>query len=668
MPIIIITVFLLLGIVTGYYMHLPLTIASIVITAAAAIFFTLLWRSNKALAPRPYSTYAACLLFFATGIFVQSLHYAPNHKTHYSHFLNDDPVIKGVVTERLKPNDYFEKYYLDIISIDKKPAWGKILITVPTDSVNKLMHAGDVLYIADMPKPINRALNPYQFDYAAYMAKQNVFHQLRVKNNYIKAGQLKNSDYYIETFRNSLISSFAQQGYSTDVQNIINALLLGQRQNMDKETIANYTNAGVVHILAISGLHFTVLFFIFNLLLKPLDRLGKSGRLLKLIAILSLLWGFALVSGLSASVVRSVVMFSFIGIGQYFNRNSNIYNSIAVSALVLLLIKPNFIFDVGFQLSYIAVLSIVWLQPLYKEVKLSKYRVVNYIADTVLISFVAQVGVLPLSLYYFNQFPLLFLVANIVVIPLSTIVLVLGLVVLTFNFINSIIAQLLGKVLEVLIQAMNGFIAWIASFNSLVLKDIPFTLLLNIALYMVIITIGVWLYRKNYRQTIAVLAAILLFQGIYTATVWNYKTHEELVILNNRQATLIAFKDRKEITVVSNDSLAAESNMIKSYSKGTFSNVIDVVPLQNLLWFKGQKILIIDSTGVYSIALRPDVILLSQSPKLNLERLIHDLEPKQIVADATNYKTYINRWQVTCKKHNTPFHATTSKGYYSISK
>jgi competence protein ComEC len=668
MPIIIITVFLLLGIVAGSYMHLPISTASIVITAAAAIFFTLLWRSNRALAPRPYSTYAACFLFFVTGIFVQSLHYAPNHKMHYSHFLNDDPVIKGVVTERLKPNDYYEKYYLDVLSIDKRPASGKILITVPIDSLSKLLHAGDVLYIADMPKPINRALNPYQFDYAAYMAKQNVFHQLRLKNNYIKAGRLKNSDYYIEAFRNSLIGSFAQQGYGADVQDIINALLLGQRQDMDKDTTANYTNAGVVHILAISGLHFTVLFFIFNLLLKPLERLGKSGRLLKLIGILSLLWGFALVSGLSASVVRSVVMFSFIGIGQYFNRNSNIYNSIAVSALVLLLIKPNFIFDVGFQLSYIAVLSIVWLQPLYKEVKVSKYRVVNYIADTVLISLIAQIGVLPLSLYYFNQFPLLFLVANIVVIPLSTLVLVLGLVVLAFNFINVFIAQMLGSMLEALIQAMNNFTAWIASFHSLVLKDIPFTLLLNIALYIVIIATGVWLYRKNYRQTIAVLTAILLFQGMYTATEWNYRNSEELVILNNRQATLIAFKDREKIKVVSNDSLAAESNVIKSYSKGTFSNTIDVVPLQNLLWFKGQKILVIDSTGVYSIALKPDVILLSQSPKLNMERLIHDLEPKQIVADATNYKTYINRWEATCKKHNIAFHATISKGYYSISK
>jgi competence protein ComEC len=668
MPLIIITVFLLLGIVSGYYMHLPLTAASIVITAAAAIFFTLLWRSSKALAPRPYSTYATCLLFFATGIFVQSLHYAPNHNTHYSHFLNDDPVIKGVVAERLKPNDYYEKYYLDVISVNKMPASGKILLTVPIDTVSKLLHAGDELYIADTPQPINRSLNPYQFDYAEYMAKQNVFHQLRLKNNYIRAGQLKNSNYYIETFRNSLIASFAQQGYSADVQNIINALLLGQRQDMDKDTTANYTNAGVVHILAISGLHFTVLFFIFNLLLKSLERLGKSGRLLKLIGILSLLWGFALVSGLSASVVRSVVMFSFIGIGQYFNRNSNIYNSIAVSALVLLLVKPNFLFDVGFQLSYIAVLSIVWLQPLYKEVKVSKYRVVNYIADTVLISLIAQIGVLPLSLYYFNQFPLLFLVANIVVIPLSTLVLVLGLVVLTFNFINGFIAQMLGSMLEALIKAMNNFTAWIASFHSLVLKDIPFTLLLNIALYIVIIATGVWLYRKNYRQTIAVLAAILLFQGMYTATEWNYRNSEELVILNNRQATLIAFKDREKIKVVSNDSLAAESNVIKSYSKGTFSNTIDVVPLQNLLWFKGQKILVIDSTGVYSTALKPDVILLSQSPKLNMERLIHDLEPKQIVADATNYKTYINRWEATCKKRNIPFHATTSKGYYSISK
>src|SRR5690606_8454117 len=137
--------------------------------------------------------------------------------------------------------------------------------------------------------------------------------------------------------------------------------------------------------------------------------------------------------------------------------------------------------------SYAAVFAIVGLQPLYKRLKTSKYKAVNYITDTVIISLVAQIGVLPLTLYYFNQFPLLFLVANIVVIPLSTAILLLGLLVLGLNFTFPAVGVEVGKVLFWSIEVMNNFIAWVASFEGLVLKNIPFTLFLGLASYTVIV-------------------------------------------------------------------------------------------------------------------------------------------------------------------------------------
>jgi competence protein ComEC len=667
-PVIAITFYFALGILAGYYLAFSYEALYIFSGCAFAFLITAYFVAKKQLLQKPYFGIATWLFSFAVGMLVQMLHYPPGQKLHYTNLLNDSetPVLKAVVSERLKPNAFSEKYYFEVIGANGKAATGKLLVTVPKDSLNKLLHSGDAFIIADELQPIAGAMNPHQFDYAAYMEKQGVFHKVRLKDNFVKAGHIDNFDPYIGNLRETLIHSFDIHNYSAETRNVINALLLGQRQDMDQETSDNYANAGVLHILAISGLHFSMLFYILTMLLKPLNRFRRKGELLQLVIIISLLWGFAFITGLSASVVRSVVMFSFIMVGQYFNRNANIYNSIALSMLVLLLAKPMFLFDVGFQLSYIAVFSIVWLQPIYKKAHVSKYIVINYAIDTVVISLAAQLGVLPLSLYYFNQFPLLFLFANLVVIPLSNVILVLGLIVLLLNFIAPPVAIFVGHLLEWLIVAMNSFIAWIASFDRLVLKDTPFTLLLNISLYAVIILMVLWLYKKTYRRTAALLVSVLVFQGIYTATVWDSKGHDELVVFNNWENTLLAVKQADRITILSEDSLALKSPVVKSYRKGSFAKEVKLKPLTNVLWHKGSKVLIVDSTGSYSSEMKPDVLLLTHSAKVNFERTLQQLKPKQVIADATNYKTYVARWAATCQKHKIPFHATAEKGSYGI--
>jgi len=667
-PLIPFTLFVALGILAGYYLQPPATALYIFGATCLLLVVAAYFQAQKAFFKKPYFSVAALLFALATGLLVQNLHYGPNNATHYSRYLTADklPILKGIVTERLKPNEYSEKYYLEVQSVNRQLAIGKLLVTVPKDSLAKQLHAGDVLIIADTPQPIMPSLNPYQFDYAAYMKKQDVFHQLKLKGNYIIAGQEKDFNYHIEHLRNTLINSFSIHHYPAQIQNLINALLFGQRQDMDKDTTASYTNAGVVHILAISGLHFTLLFIGLNWLLAPLKRAKHIGYAGHFIIIMVLMWLFAFITGLSASVVRAVAMFSFVLTGELFNRRANIYNSLAVSALVLLLAKPNFLFDAGFQLSYIAVFAIVWLQPIYSRMKRSKYWLVNFAKDTVVISLVAQIGVLPLSLYYFNQFPLLFLVANVVVIPLSNVVLGLGIAVLLLNFIFPQGAIWVGYILEFTINVMNSFIKWVASFEALVLKDIPFTLLLNLLLYCVIALAVLWLYKHSFRRVAAVLCAVLLFQSAYMATAWQAKNGGELVVFHNREATVLAQKENSRITIFSTDSVALENRTVKAYNKGNFNQNITLAPLHNLLWHKGNKILVLDSLSVYPENAKPDVILLTQSPKVNMERLLQQLKPKQVIADATNYKSYVARWAATCRKQKIPFHATAEKGYYIL--
>lgn len=665
-PIAPLTLFLALGILAGNYFNLPLlyTIILSAITLATLLFTH--WLSKKSLLNKPYFSVAAFLFAFCLGILTQSLHYAPNNRLHYSHFIsNDVSVLKGVVTERLKPNRYSEKYYFNVTSINQKPATGRILLSKAKDSLHSIFKPGDILIVADTPLFITKPLNPYQFDYASYMQKQDVFHQLKLKDNYVPAGTDYSFAFHIGRLRHKLITTFTIHHFDPQVQNTLNALLLGQRQDMDAETNNAYKDAGVLHILAISGLHFAVLFYILTYLLRPLKRFNHKGKLLQLIVILSLLWGFAFITGLSASVVRSVVMFSFISIGQYLNRNASIYNSLAVSMLVLLIAEPKFLFDAGFQLSYLAVFAIVWLQPFYTGLKLSKHKAINYFGDTVLVSLAAQIGVLPLSLFYFNRFPLLFLIANLVVIPLSNIILVLGLFVLVLNFIWTDAAILFGKALGMLTGLMNNFIGWIASFENLILKDIPFTALLTVALYIVITLFGLWLYKKTYKRTASVLVSLLIFQCIYIITASKAKNKTEVVVFDSYKNTTIADKDGESLYIMTNDSLAA-NNLVSSYKRANFNPQLHYNDLPNVLWHKQQKILIIDKEAIYDTEINPDMLILTQSAKINLERLIGQLRPKRIIADGSNYKKSISYWKATCLKQKIPFHATAEKGFCII--
>ncbi|GGB70420.1 competence protein ComEC [Flavobacterium suaedae] len=640
-----------------------LTIFAFIFTVASYFF------SLKSLVQKPFFAILSWLFAFCLGMLSFSLHYAPNNPSHYSYLLakNDSiPVIKGYISERLKPNDYNEKYFFKIQTVNSEPATGKLLLTIALDDDNSLLYPGDALALIEKPKPVTKALNPNQFDYATYMAKQNVFHQVKLKGNYVKLEQIKNFDFYKGELRRSLIRSFGKHGFSAETMNIIKALLLGQRQDINEELRTNYIDAGVIHILAISGLHIGILFYFLSIILKPLNRLKKKGKLLQLLITIVFLWSFAIITGLAASTVRAVVMLSFVSIGLYFNRNTNIFNTIAVSMLVLLLAKPNFLFDVGFQLSYAAVFAIVWMQPLYKKIRISKYKAVNYFIDIVAISFVAQLGVLPLSLYYFNQFPLLFPIANIVVIPLVTVLLIMGILTLVLNFVYTDLALLTGHILKLIIGIMNNFIKWVASFQDFVVKEISFTAPLMVSLYLIIITTILWLFKKNYKQSMALLGSVILFQCVYIGTKWYTKSKSEFIVFNDWNSNLIAYKNSNRVIFYTNDSAPEKNYNISTYSKSSFIDSTTLAPLKNMLWYNQKKILIIDSLGAYSKTMRPDILLLTHSPKINLDLVMNELKPKAVIADASNYKSYVQRWKATCRKKRIPFHATAEKGFYKV--
>lgn len=629
-------------------------------------FLLFFWLSNKQAVYRFYFGIATYLLSFFIGFMVYSLHFKPNQSFHYSNELKDEKsFVSGVISEKLRPNEFNHKYFLEVETIDKKAKTGKLLILLSKKDAKKEFQIGDVVLSYAYLKPITRPHNPYQYDYAASLEKKDVYHQLYLeRNNYRVISQEKHLNYKLEQIRNSIITKLENAKIPIDRLEIIKALFLGQRQNIDEETINQYSQAGAIHVLAISGLHIGILLFFFKTLFKPLERLRYSKIILPIL-LMFILWSFALLSGLSASVVRAVTMFSFITIGMYMKSEHNIYRTLVSSILLLLLIRPNFLFDVGFQLSYCAVFSIVTIQPLFTKLWKSNNKIVQYFYEIITVSFAAQIGVLPLSLYYFHQFPGLFFLTNLVVIPLLTLILICGMIALIFVIIN-IPTEIFIQLLSYLVGLMNCFVAIISSLEDFIIKGIPFNMTLLFSTLIALIGITLWIKKPNFNRISIALSSLLLFQLSLIGSIVYHKSENEFIIFQYPKQTILTKKTDNSILLYSNKKENATNYAIKNYLQANFSQIDSISKLQNILQVNDKNLLIIDEKGIYTIPLKPHIILLTQSPKINLARVIDDLNPEIIIADGSNMNYLCGLWQKTCSKKNIPFHSTSEKGYYKI--
>lgn len=599
------------------------------------------------------------------GSFSLFIHKENNHKIHYSNqaFFEKNK-IEALVIEELKPNEFYYKYIIEISNFNSQKAKGKVLLNFSKKNNEKPEISDNIKLICEL-NPIAKRYNPNQFDYALYLENQNVYHQVTAyDNDYFITEKSTDFNFYIHKLRTRLINSFAIHDFSSQTNSIVNALVFGQKQDLDKTTLEDYKNAGVIHILAISGLHIGIIYLFLSVILRFLRRI-KYGKFIQLVVVLAILWLFALVSGMSPSVTRAVVMFSLVAIGKYSNRINSLFNVVAGSALLLLIYNPLYLFDLGFQLSYAAVISILLWQPFFYKFYFSKNKIIVYFTDIVLVSLAAQLGVIPLMLLYFKQLPTLFLLANLVVIPLATLVLILGIICLFLNFTIPIISVWIGKIISFLVSIMNAYIHVLASFKDFILKDITFTTPIAILLYMLIFLGIYWVYKPSKLRFSFFLGMLLLFQTTTFYSVYETSKSTEMIIYNNKPS-LISIKENNQLNVFSDDSLIALNKNIKAYQVAHFNLKTNYYPLENVLYFKSKKILIIDSSSIYNLKTKPDLVILTQNTKINLNRLIAYNQPKMIVADKTNSYFTIKRWKETCLKNKIPFHAVAEKGFYKI--
>ncbi|GEC71024.1 competence protein ComEC [Flavobacterium flevense] len=616
---------------------------------------------------RFYSSLLSYLISFLIGmssLIIQTDSFRKNNYSNHNIFKKEHSVTL-IIREKLKNTTYNQRYIALITSIDHTNYSGKILLNIPK-SLPKTFEVGHILRIQAYIQKNKNPDNPNQFDYGNYLNNKQIYAQLYANPTAIEQSSefQKDSWFYIAKIRTRILHNLEKANFNSTALAVASALILGQRQDIAPEIIQDYQYAGAIHILSVSGLHVGFIFLFLNFILSPIPNTRK-GSFLKLTIIVSSLFFFAFIAGLSPSIVRSVVMFSFVAIGLHLRRSVNIYHTLLVSILLILLFQPYFLYDVGFQLSYLAVFFIVWFQPVLSQLWKPKNKIIKYSWDILTVSFAAQIGTLPLSLYYFHQFPGLFFVTNLFVIPLLSIIMFLGIVVMAFAAINFTPFWLI-KPLEWSIYLLNKIINTIASFEQFIIRDIPFNFSMLTCSYLLIIAFVIWLKKPYFKSLLWVMLAIIGFQLAVLRNNWQVRHQKEWLVFNQKRNTLIVKRQGNEVFLYSNDSAAAKSKMLNSYLIANSGQLKNQKPLQHTAYFKENKILILDSAGVFIKNSKPDIILLTQSPKINIERMLLSLQPKLVIADGSNYKSLLAQWEMSCKKQKIPFHATAEKGYFQL--
>ena len=606
------------------------------------------------------------LLALTTGILGQILsgiHQPENQLQHFQHYIKPNNALVLNILKEIKPTGSYHNFYAGVQQINQHRATGKMLLKIPNNE--KKPHIGETIqlladknHIQKIPKP----LNPFGFNYRNFLKHHGIYHQINLKNAGYKIlpNGHKNWLYRISKFKTQ-IKNRLKKHLSPKTFGLETALLLGERQALSPDIYQNFQATGTVHILAISGLHIGILLLFLNFLFKPVKRYST---VLFLITTIGILWFYALLTGFSPSVLRAVIMFSFLQIGMQSKRQTNVYNSLFLAALVMLLINPEYLYQVGFQMSFAAVLAIVSFYPVFEKYFPVQQRILKYFTDLLWVSLSAQLGVLPLSLYYFHQFPTYFLLANSLSIPLLFLILfsgfsliILGLIHLDFNILYQFFDALLSFLLSINQQ--------IALLPYSLIQNIRFSNLLLIVSFTGLIVLYYFLSKpKVYRHWLWLGSWIILFEIVIWVQNQNDLQKENFYVFHQYKTPVVAMAKSGNMQIFQ------DKNLIDKYLQKSLKlhfNHLQYDSLPFFQTFNKYQILHLDSLGIYRFKnFQPDIVVLHYSPKINMDRLIQNLQPKIIVADGSNYKSYIRRWQQSAKKYRIPFYDVNQKGAFIL--
>lgn len=637
------------------------------------------------------------LFLFVTGFNSVIQHTEILQPDHFSNIQTKGVFIASVI-EPLQEKNHSFKTILEIKRVKKgstlMEAKGRILTYFAKDSVNTPPAEGSIITFSADIQPISPPQNPGSFNYRKYMANSNVYHQVYLNNISWKLLEKPQGFNFYRTANavsKKFVAILGENGLKGQEFAVASALILGQNDMLDNETRQAYSGSGVTHILSVSGLHVGVIYIIINFLLGFMKKDGWQ-LYSKTLLILLTIWAYALLTGMSPPVMRSAAMFTFISFGNASKRYVHIINSLAVSALFLLLIDPLMISNIGFQLSYLAIVGIVFINKPIAGLFDPKNKIAKEIWGLIAVSLAAQIATAPLTLLYFHQFPAYFIPANLVAIPLSFLAIYAGVAVLATSFIP-VISNFLGLITNYLLFVLNYSVGFIEKLPYSVIKINSVTQKEMILLYLILISILLMFFYKRKTLLYAPLALLLVLSVSFTLNDTARQKQQKIVFYSINKQSAIGFINGKEQLLIADSVLLNDKTAIKFQLDGTRTllglSSTKIIALDTLVHsnqnlpenlkalgsqgnnflFRNKRIVIIDSIPTIRgscIKLKVDYLVLRNNPKFKIKNLQQLYEPKFVIIDGSNsfYKT--EKWMAEFKKAGVNAYSVKKSGAYIV--
>lgn len=528
----------------------------------------------------------------------------------------------------------------------------KVLFYFETENRSQALKPGDQIIVQTSIKPIKNLGNPDDFDYKQFMEGKGFAGTAFVpSNNWVETGVRSHS---IKTealrARARILDQYKTFNLNPDEYAFLSALTLGYKADLSHELKEAFRASGTSHILAVSGLHVGIVYLI---IMSLLSFLGKRGRwfILKQILILLFLWGYVFITGMPVSVIRAAFMLSLFCIGSLFHKSGFTYNTLAAAAFFILLANPFYLFSVGFQLSFTSVFSILFFQPKLSNLFAPKLKISRYAWDLITVTTAAQLGVFPLTLYYFGTFPTYFFITNFLVLPFIGLIIYLGVSLTLFSFLlkfNLEFVQLIYELIAALLQFFIKTILQIVYFfeslpwSTLVSNQVslPKLFLILIGLY----TFAFFIFHKRTKMLIAFLISVSLFLLVNISSYFN-KPIDQLIVYNSFTQTEIAYRIGGQ-----KQPLYQFENQIIDHPTST------IVLLANNL-YKSKK-----SEEFIEV----DYLILASDNSFSMNELYSFFKPNKVIVDSSISSYAATKIINECQKLNIAFHDISDSGAYSI--
>ncbi len=568
-------------------------------------------------------------------------------------------------------------------------ATGSLLVTFVADNNSHKARYGDVWLIPATYKHIDPPYNPAEFNYRRYLANQNIYYQSFLPLPYARLLKRNHGNgliaFSLKT-RQQMVAAIKTYLQQPEAAAIASTLLLGYKADLSSEVLQAYSKTGTIHVLSVSGAHVAVIFWLISTLLKPF-RHHRYGKWLNAGLSLVLIWGYAILTGLSPAVCRAAVMLSLIILSKAGSRPVHTLNVLAVSAFGLLLYNPLLIADVGFQLSYLAVFGLLVVQPIIYELKEFKNPVARKLWYAVSASLAAQIITFPLSAYYFHQFPVYFLISNLLILIPAEAIVVIGAIFLTSTFIPNfkVFSQWSGYLLEQIIVWMTRVLTSIEHLPYASIGKIWLTSFEHWCWYLLI---GFMLYFLAYKKATMLKLSLACVLVLCISSSWKAiqtQQTERIVFFNVKKNTATLFQKGRQAVLVTNLTLAD-----KSYQY-SIQPCLDSLGIDSLLFCQPQqslqttflkkqnnyvqfmqKSVLLFNPSLEKTVLREklpvDYVLISQNPYTNIKKLNNTYTYHYLIAEASNSPQRLKKLTAEADSlHINLFNLRRNKSYIVVS-